>query len=192
MPSIIHDRVSLRLRESLTGLEPGADPTIFGIWGVGEATTMTELGSLTKLLLEAERSGYPIGEALGLISVFAREETLDDLGIADPEHLFAIALRVETWAVGASGNEVSLDLANLLTSERRLSEHPDAFTSYACWAHCIDGTGHEAVWREHEPAPRHRLIGPGDRRWRTDQIPTGLQSLLHTLIDLRRRRPAAG
>ncbi len=84
-------------------------------------------------------------------------------------------MRIETWAVDASSNEVSLDLANLLTGERRLKEHPDAFTAFAYWAHCVDGTGHEAVWRENEPAPRWRKITPGNRRWRTDQIPKGLR-----------------
>jgi hypothetical protein len=189
MPDTVHDRVAVLMRESLTAVEPGADPTLFGVWKIGDEVTMNELGTLTKLMLQAEQSGHAIGTALELIGGFARDESLEDLGITDPGHLFAIALRVETWAVETGGNEVSLDLAKLLTDERRLGEHPEALTAYACWAHCVDGTGHEAVWRENEPAPRWRLITSGNRRWRTDQIPKGLQAILQTVVDLRRGRP---
>jgi hypothetical protein len=189
MTDTIHDRIATLMRESLTAVNPGSEPALLGVWRNGEQVTMRELGSLTTLLLQAEQSGRPVGAALGLIAKFARDESLEDLGIADPDDLFAIALRIETWAVDTSGNEVSLDLADLLSSDRRLKEHPDAFTAYACWAHCVDGTGHEAVWREYEPAPRWRLIASGDRRWRTDEIPKGLQAILQTIVELRRRRP---
>ena len=150
---------------------------------------MRGLGSLTKLLLESERSGRPVGASLELIGEFARGESLEGLGIEDLDNRFGVAVRIETWAVDASGNEVSPDLANLLTGERRLKEHPDAFTVFACWAHCVDGTGHEAVWREDEPATRRRLITPGNRRWRTDQIPKGLRAVLEAAVALRRQRP---
>ncbi|MFG3342370.1 hypothetical protein [Glycomyces sp. NPDC048151] len=189
MTDTVHDRIGALARESLTTVEPGADPTLFGVWRNGDEVSMSELGSLTKLLLESERSGRPVGASLELIGEFARAETLEDLGIEEPDNLFAIAVRVETWAVDTSDNEVSLDLANMLTGERRLKEHPDAFTAYACWAHCVDGTGHEAVWRENEAAPRWRQIPPGNRRWRTDQIPKGLRAILETVIALRRQRP---
>jgi hypothetical protein len=189
MTDTVHERVGALARESLTTVQPGADPTLFGIWRNGDEVTMSELGSLTKLLLESERSGHPVGASLELIGKFARGESLEALGIEEPDNLFAIAVRIETWAVDTSGNEVSLDLANLLTGERRLKEHPDVFTAYACWAHCVDGTGHEAVWRENEPAPRWRQIAPGNRRWRTDQIPKGLRAILDAVAALRRQRP---
>ncbi|SDE55471.1 hypothetical protein SAMN05216270_12917 [Glycomyces harbinensis] len=160
---------------------------MFGIWREDDDITMMDLGSLTKLLLTAEQSGQPIGTALGLVARFAQDETLDDLGVSDPTNLIAIVLRVETWMVDAADNDISLDLAKLLTGEHRMKEHPNATTAFACWAHCVDGTGHEAVWRELESAPRSRVIPAGNRQWRTDQIPKGLQQLLKTIIDLRRR-----
>ncbi|WP_091040692.1 hypothetical protein [Glycomyces harbinensis] len=187
MTGIEHDGISALLRGALTDHEPGADPVLFGIWREDDDITMMDLGSLTKLLLTAEQSGQPIGTALGLVARFAQDETLDDLGVSDPTNLIAIVLRVETWMVDAADNDISLDLAKLLTGEHRMKEHPNATTAFACWAHCVDGTGHEAVWRELESAPRSRVIPAGNRQWRTDQIPKGLQQLLKTIIDLRRR-----
>jgi hypothetical protein len=114
MTDTVHERVGALARGSLTTVQPGADPTLFGVWRNGDEVTMSELGSLSKLLLEAERSGRPAGASLELIGEFARGESLEDLGIEAPDSLFAIAVRIETWAVDAGGNEVSLDLANML------------------------------------------------------------------------------
>ncbi|NUQ87036.1 MAG: hypothetical protein HOQ43_01025 [Glycomyces artemisiae] len=103
-------------------------------------------------MLRAQQIGHPVGAALSFIARFTHDETLEDLGFADPDNLFGIALHIETGAVDMSGSEVSLDLANLLTSKRHLKEFPDAFTAFACRAHFVDGTCHWVVRREQEPA----------------------------------------
>jgi hypothetical protein len=142
---------------------------------------MLELRSLSLLFATAQTRGLAPGPALEMMASFVPSESPADLGIPFPKALVGIAIVMETWMVDAKENPVSLDLGKILTSERRLGEHPDAITAIAAWAHCADGTGHEAVLRENETAPRQRLIPPGDRQWLVDAIPAGLRQLLNAI-----------